>query len=992
MDRFSQLYAKLNLPQKQAVDTVEGPVMVIAGPGTGKTSILTLRIANILKKTDTRPEQILALTFTESGAQSMRAKLIDIMGAEAYKVNISTFHGFANLQIKRYPDFFPRIISSEHATDIDKAGIIEHIIDSHPFTILRPYGDPHYYVSSIISSIQHLKRENMKTDDFEMYIKEQQTNFASIDDVYYESGAHKGKMKGKYAGIEKNIEKNKELLFVYQQYEKALAERKLYDFEDMLLELIKAMREHSDFLLTLQEEYQYLLADEHQDANNSQNTILELLASFHESPNLFVVGDEKQAIFRFQGASLQNFLYFKEKYSDVTLINLSDNYRSTQTILDASHSLIGHTKESSGERVELQAKSAHSLEPIEIAELSSGNVERHWVAKQVQKLIESGVEPGEIAILFRQNREADALTNAFNAQGIPYTLFTDQDMLSDHEVRKLILILSAINDPQQETKLGEIMFFSIFNLPLTTIHEIFRKSRTERKSLLEILSTFSLSSSQPSSLKEFYENIVFLASRAKNEDLISFFGTFLNKTGYSTHLVVNSKHNPLKNLSAFEAFLNEVKRFAETNRSARLGDFLEYIQRLEKYNLRIKTNTFSKDRDKVVLMTAHKSKGLEFEYVFITGVNDGVWGNTRDRKKFDLPLTSSSSLDDDRRLFYVALTRAKKKVFISYGVVGTDGKTLLPSQFSLEIDSIHTKKSDVTSFENEMKNYSSVVDFNTPQQSLFDKDYLRKLFLSEHFSVTALNNFLSCPIKYLFNNLIRIPQLQTKHQMYGTAVHDTLRLIMANPNGISKTEMLEIFEKEIRKKPLSKLDFEESLAKGKVALSGYYDSYHKIWKTNILSEYSVTGVSVDIPGTEHVITLRGIIDKIELTKEDTYEPQTVHVVDYKTSKPKSRNDIYGKTKNGDGNYFRQLVFYKLLLEGSTEEKKLIYTMKTGEIDFIEPDEKGRYHKEVFEIEKEHVTELKSCIQDVLGEIYKFEFFERGCKDKDCEGCAIFAKL
>ncbi len=995
MEKFETLYLKLNSAQKEAVDAIEGPVMVIAGPGTGKTSILTLRIANILKKTDTRPEQILALTFTESGVQSMRAKLIEIMGAEAYKVNIHTFHGFANVQIKRFGDVFPRIIASENISEIQKAALVEEIIDTHSFKILRPYGDPHYYVSSIISSIQHLKRENMTVDDFTKYIEKREAEFNSSDDLYYESGVHQGKMKGKYASVQKQIEKNKELLVAYEEYENALVKQKLYDYEDMLLELIKAMREKNDFLLMLQEEYQYFLADEHQDANNAQNAILELLASFHESPNLFVVGDEKQAIFRFQGASLQNFLYFKEKYSNVELINLVENYRSTQTILDASHSLISHSEGEKIGRVELQANVPHAAHPIIVAEFSTEEIERKWIAKEVRKLIESGVSPCQVAVLFRKNREADALASAFNSEGIAYALFTDQDILEDHEVRKLILILEAINDPLQEGYVGEIMFFDLFDLPLVEVHDSFRKSRTERKPLLEILRTHALADSK---MKEFHYLLLSLASSAKNTDLITFFESLLSKTGYSTYLVVGTDgraHHPLRNLASFEVFLNEVKRFAQNNRGARLSDFLEYLRRLEKYHIRVKSSIFSKDQDKVVLMTAHKSKGLEFEYVFVTGVTEAMWGNTRDNKKFDLPFASSSHIDDDRRLFYVALTRAKKKAIISYGTSESDGRTLLPSQFILTIDPTLVEKPDFSKAEEEIRKQSAMPDFVSPKESILDKEYLRKIFLSEHFSVTSLNNFLSCPIKYFFNNLIRIPQLQTKHQMYGTAIHDTLRIfqgrLTALDDHVTKEDLLTLFEKEIRSKPLSKIDFEESMNKGRKSLSGYFDTYKNSWKTNVFSEYAVTGIEIPILGTEHVVTLRGIIDKIELGKVDRHVKQTVHVVDYKTSKPKSRNEIEGNTKNANGDYKRQLLFYKLLLNGNKKEDAL-YFMKTGEIDFIEPDEKGNYLKELFDIEDEEVRELRTCIEDTLKEIYTFDFFDKGCLKGDCESCHLLKRV
>ena len=310
--KFEIEYKKLNKAQKEAVDSIEGPVMVIAGPGTGKTSILTLRIANILKKTDATPDSVLALTFTKSGAYSMRKKLADIIGSSAYKVGIFTFHSFCEDIIKNYPEEFPRIIGANSITDIDQIKILEKIIDDTKLEILKPYGDVYHYVRPIISEIDNYKKENVGPEDLENILKKQEKEFKGLDDLYHDKGKYKGEMKGKYKDLLKSIEKNKELQKIYTKYEKALEKERLYDYQDMILEVIKAMESNKDLLLTLQEKYQYVLADEHQDANNSQNKILELISGFHNDPNIFIVGDEKQAIFRFQGASLENFLYFKK--------------------------------------------------------------------------------------------------------------------------------------------------------------------------------------------------------------------------------------------------------------------------------------------------------------------------------------------------------------------------------------------------------------------------------------------------------------------------------------------------------------------------------------------------------------------------------------------------------------------------------------------------------------------------------------------------------
>ncbi len=373
---FENLYKKLNPEQKKAVDTIDGPVMVIAGPGTGKTQILTLRIANILQKTDVGPDSILALTFTESGTHTMRRRLAETIGSAAYKVNIFTFHGFCNEIIKAYPEEFPRIVGASSITDIDQIRIMEEVILSLKLERLKPYGDPLYYLRPVMSQIKDLKREDIDPLELEKIIIKQEEDFNTITDLYYDKGAYKGKMKGKYKDLEKNIEKSKDLLIVYRAYEEALKQSKVFDYEDMIMEVVRVLRKNQDLLLRLQEKYQYILADEHQDANQAQNHILELLSSFFDNPNLFIVGDEKQAIFRFQGASLENFLYFKKLYPRAALIRLERNYRSTQSILDAAHSLIQKNKvEDENLRVKLLSQGLLTEEKIKLYRFNEASCE-----------------------------------------------------------------------------------------------------------------------------------------------------------------------------------------------------------------------------------------------------------------------------------------------------------------------------------------------------------------------------------------------------------------------------------------------------------------------------------------------------------------------------------------------------------------------------------------------------------------------------------------
>ncbi|KKQ34747.1 MAG: UvrD/REP helicase [Candidatus Nomurabacteria bacterium GW2011_GWB1_37_5] len=547
MNKFNELYKVLNKEQKETVDAIEGPVMVVAGPGTGKTQILTLRIANILNKADVRPENILAITFTESGVASMRKRLAEIIGTTAYRVAIKTFHGFCNDIIKNYPEEFPRIIGSKQISEIDQIAVLEELVDKAPagkglsfgassrrvleepgLDLLRPFGDRFLYVKDILSSINELKREGIGPEEFINIVEKEKNNFKQIPDIYHEKGAHKGKMKGEYQKLEKQINKNNELSIIYEAYEKVLTEKKLYDYSDMIMEALKTMRRNENLLLQLQEECQYVLVDEHQDTNNAQNKIIELLMNYHDNPNIFVVGDEKQAIFRFQGASLENFLYFKNLYPKAKLILLVENYRSTQTILDSAHSLLsgglslaaqhGGTVPASHneDSIKLRSNVNYDEKPIHLAAFSSQDAEHFFLAQDIKikisgKRSKSGktpgvgasltpgveedfdlgelIEPDKIAVLYRDNKDAFPIARMLEKFNIPYTIESDQDLFSDSDVRKIIILLRAINNYGEDEYLAAALHLDFFGLVPLDVYKLIRQSKDEKIPLYDLIAS-----------------------------------------------------------------------------------------------------------------------------------------------------------------------------------------------------------------------------------------------------------------------------------------------------------------------------------------------------------------------------------------------------------------------------------------------------------------------------------------------------------------------
>jgi DNA helicase-2/ATP-dependent DNA helicase PcrA len=990
---FEKAYKTLNLEQKRAVDIIDGPVMVVAGPGTGKTQILTLRIANILHKTDIEPEQILALTFTEAAVQNMRKRLANLIGSAAYSVVISTFHGFANDIIKNNPEDFPSIIGAESITAIDQISVVEKIIIDLDLPLLKPFGDTFFYVRSIVSALSELKREGVTPEKFSEIVEKEESDFQKIDDLYYDKGAHKGKMKGKYQALEKQIKKNKELAKVYTQYQQNLRNQKSYDFDDMIMETLRALQENPDLLLRLQEEHQYILVDEHQDTNNAQNKILELLANFHDEPNLFVVGDEKQSIFRFQGASLENFFYFKYLYPKAELITLEQNYRSTQTILDSAHSVLaGKTT------LQSQSKEKQS-QKIQCYALPDTAQELFFIATDIQQKMSEGISPEDIAVLYRNNADAFPLADIFQKMSIPFVVESDQDLFSEVVIKKFIKLLRAIHDFGNDEYLATVLHLDIFTFDPLDIFQVIRYSREKKKyGLFDVIKDEDMLKeagvTQTAPFIELYTNMATWVKQSKNMNLTEFIEEVMRSSGLLNHILASDES--IAGLDSLHSFMDEVRGIESGSAQAGLSEFFTYLDTVQQHQMFVKKKRTGKSIGHVRLMTAHRSKGLEFECVYITHARNGKWGNVRrpellpllpqvyqlisDKDKKEIIDFTPDKNDDERRLFYVALTRAKKSVTISYAQHADDGKEQLVSQFVDEMreDLIEYVSTKTIQEKYEKERGQLLAKVPQKQKTAISKELVREIFLKQGLSVSALNNYLRSPWQYFYRNLVRIPSSQNKSQIYGTVVHAALSDVfngMNNGEEITKQALLDRFDEHLKRGQLSEKDFIDTQDKGHESLSVWFDAYEKTWQTRTLNEFRVNGVHLS-----EDIRLTGILDKVELITDFQ-----VNVVDYKTGKPKTRNALMGNTKNDTGDYYRQLVFYKLLLNNFKDGR---YHMISGEIDFIEPDDKGKLHKERFEIPDEDVAELEKTIHRVADEIMNLKFWDEPCDPEKCDYCEL----
>ncbi len=947
--KFKILYQQLNPGQREAVDTIEGPVLVIAGPGTGKTQVLTLRIANILLKTDTSPDSILALTFTQAAAGNMRRRLVEIIGSAAYRLELHTFHGFCNEVIRTYPESFPDLLGRHQADPAEQIGVLKNILTTGRYQNLRPLGEPFYYLPDIRRAIDRLKRENISPSDFAGQIKK-----ITLSD-----------------GQEKYLARNQELARVYSTYEVALAKAKLYDFGDTIMAVIRVLGTNEDLLRALQEDYQYLLADEHQDANGAQNRLLELLANYHSEPNLFIVGDEKQAIFQFQGASLDNFNYFKKLYPGAKIVNLKHNYRSTQTILDSAHSLISSS-------TRLRAKTSQAGEKIIIYPFSTSEHQYRWLAEAIARGQTRGEPLEQMAVLYRDNSDAAPVVAALERRALPYSLWSDDNLLADPVVAPLILILDAINNFGQAEKFEKLLVLEVFDLDPLLVFK-FMSLVNNKNNKFDIF----VQAGKTAGIKKVYNLYRGWRRLAQSTLPLNVVEAVIKESGLLGQLL--AKTDGVSGVAKVRAFFDLIKAMTVNKTNIKLAEVMERLATLTEAGA-VRTPGLVKPGQGggVQLMTVHRAKGLEFDTVYLTDVYDGHWGNRRARSLLRLPTRGSdefeplglNTIDDERRLFYVALTRAREEVIITYPTQTPDGRDLLPSQFVAEISPKFKIVMETGKIE---ANYNkSPAQIFAPRAStgprLTDKKFIRELFRDRGLAVTHLNNYLTCPWQYFFVNLLRLPQTPTPVAHYGTAVHQALQkffFVYGEHGRTTKKLLIESFKQALNKLPLTSVQLKELTKKGEKALGGYYDYYKNKWPKVLETELNIAGVEL-APG----IRLTGKIDKIE---------EFGTVVDYKSRQPKSRREIEGLTKNSDGNYKRQLIFYKLLLDHYAGGK---YKMTAGEVDFIEPDGKGRYKKEKFEISDQEVEELTDLIKKTVAEITTLAFWDQTCDRKDCEYCKL----
>lgn len=1017
---FAAAYQALNPQQQKAVDSIEGPVMVIAGPGTGKTQILAARIGKILLETDVAPQNILCLTYTDAGTIAMRKRLQQFIGADAYKTNIYTFHAFCNDIIQENLSLFEKT-ALDAISELESIALFKQLIDEFPknHPLKRYRGDVYFEINNLRQLFSSMKREGW-TPTYILEKIESYLHSLPERDEYIAKRATREFKKGdlrtdKIAEETEKMEKLKAAVNEYDHFQDLMRKKNRYDFDDMINWVIRVFEEHKNILAQYQEKFQYILVDEFQDTSGTQNKLVQLLISYWDDPNVFVVGDDDQSIYRFQGANVENMENFMSSYNNLLAIVLENNYRSSQPILDISKTLIDKNIERLIKKrpdLNLSKNLIASNDKVKslvnfpvINEYVSAREEMAGITLQVLELLKQGVPPGNIAIIYKENKYGEALTHYFRLMQLPVYSKRHINILIDPFIKKVLLLLRYLQAEHDTPYGGDEMLFEILHFDLYTIAPIeiakitvevnSKKYSNEASSIRKLLYDKANAPAKnlfdaglPSSLKVFSEMIEGLMAAVSNNTLQGLFSEVIDKAGILTYIM--QQENKMNLLQLLTALFDFIKDECSRDTSMDLNGIIGIIDLMEKENIALPMVQVAGNDKGVNLLTAHGSKGLEFEYVFFAGVNANSWEKKRKPGGgYKLPDTMFNSVvgggeeEELRRLFYVALTRAEKFLYLSYPKFKNDGKELEPSMFIAEINQTHSLPLEKIKIpEAELLQFELLeLQPTAPEIEQAEADFIDAILDKFVMNVTALNSYLKCPLQFYYQNLIRIPSGKSEATEFGSAIHHALeKLFRKMQDGKkdkfpSKEEMLADFNWYMHRhrENFSKEAFDRRMEYGEEVLFNYYNKYINSWNKVVTVERNIRGVVVQ------GVPLKGKLDKLEFNGKE------VNVVDYKSGDidkalPKLKAPHEKDPLGGD--YWRQAVFYKLLVDHYEQKDwKVIST----EFDFVEPDKKKAYRKEKIIISPEDITTVTQQIKTVWQKIQDRNFYT-GCGKEECHWC------
>lgn len=982
---FETKYKKLNKDQKEAVDTIDGPVMVVAGPGTGKTEILTLRIAKILKNANAEVDEILCLTFTNSGVRAMQERLEEYIGSNASNVRIATFHSFALELIEKHYELLDFKQNPKLLGDDEAVFLVDDILQNNDWQHIRPRANPVMYFSDLKQLISILKREGLTPEEFLVFTNQEIDNLKNDENSISTRGESKGKLKKEIEKKIESLERTLEVVEFYRIYEEKKIEKGLIDYDDVLKFVVVLVKDYEDVRADIKEKYQYVLVDEHQDSSGVQNNFLKAVWKGVEKPNIFVVGDDRQLIYGFSGAKLSYFKEFADFFGKAQLIILKENYRSSQKILDLADDLLKSSI--TKEKLHSNTKSGDKVLLNEYAYLRDEIIGAGLFFKAK---INSGVDPKECALLVPKNYNVRTALSILRSMGIKVSSGKNVSLFDLKETEIFTRVLSIINTPSDSTALSASLLEKYSGVETFYAHKFLKSIKADK---LQIEDLVSFGEGDGLFKKE---NSIYLWGDILKRwinTLINERLSFIISTIGNELLIDRSKDHEelLRNVEVVRTFIHLAILFEQQEKNAKLSDFLAYIKRLESYSTQISLATFG-SKSGVQVMTLHKSKGMEYKIVWVAHMNEETLMSEK-KNGFSLPEKiknhlSERDVETAKRELYVAITRAKDQCVISYAGTSYGGNDMKLAQIIKDLPEQHFIKKDKNETEEELLSHGPQIytKIELKEEGNIIEDI--KTFVKENYSdtkvtVTLLNNFFECPWKWYFRNFLKLPEVKSTSLGLGSAVHSTIEFILKSQSLPNKKEIQEKIIYELEREGVSQDKVLKKLAgDGLVAVMYFVENYYKNLEKDYIAERPLSFRDPKFPN----LLMYG---KLDLTERSSGGQVTV--TDFKTGNSKTKGVIEKKDDEGRlSTFLRQLAMYSYLIMG-TEKGSKVDSCRLLFLEASATDNNALYSTNITE---EQVGMLLDDIFDYEKFLQSGEWTKRSCnynsygKNTECEYCKM----
>lgn len=910
----------LNKNQREAVLHGEGPLLIVAGAGTGKTTVLAKRIAYLITSKKALPSEILALTFTDKAAQEMEARVDQLVPYGFNDVWVSTFHSFGDrilreqaFEIGLSPDL--RVLTQPEAVVFVRQNLFQFKLDHY-----RPLSEPTKFVGSLLTTFSRAKDEEATPQDY-LDCAENAAKLASTDDEKEEAKKHL------------------EVAEAYRIYEELKTKMGFIDFGDQVLLCLKIFREHPSVLKKVQARFKYILVDEFQDTNYAQFQILKLLAEPHK--NITVVGDDDQSIYKFRGACLANILNYRKTYPNPSEIVLQENYRSTQEILDAAYKLIKHNNPDRLEYRDNLNKFLHSQKgsgkAVHYTHFDTLFSESEFIASEIKKRIESGAsQPKDFAILVRTNAGAEPFIKSLNLLAIPWQFSGSAGLYEQEEVRIALAFLRVLDQPNDSASLYYLAVSPLYELEAEDAAHLSQLSAQTKRPLLEVFKDYRelnrdlrITSESQKKVEKIAEDIKSYRALSTKMPTGNLLYRYFEESGVLKKLADSTDFHSLQQAQNLHRFFEIIKKFGQVCQYDRVHYFIEYIESLRLAGDDPSTAEASFDENAVNILTVHAAKGLEFPVVFLAGLEQNHFPLTDRGEKIELPEklikepvpSGNVHIQEERRLFYVGLTRAKEELMLCSAQDYGKKKIWKSSQFVLEsldkpeVNVVTLKQKPLES----LKIFSADSSLQTPPIPVVpSKETENAPVPAVMLSATSVEEYLACPLKYKFNHLLKIPVLPHHTAVFGTAIHEALKvyhMARKEKRKIGLQTILDVFKRAWRSVGFISREHEEKrFQEGVKTLKNYY-------KTEEKSKTRPALIEEDFKMAVDQAKIRGRWDRIDMDETESV------IIDYKTGDVKDQKDADKKAKESN-----QLGLYAIAFQNrfnKLPDKMVLSFVKTG---------------------------------------------------------------